>query len=109
MHIGLNLKSYGSLCVRYSAYFPLFSVIDAFKWFWMASLHKISRYVGLSPVSILDLAFFISIDSHAWNVVAMLGLVLPTATWICYISYRNGYPGLLVLLPLLNPWLIVRM
>ena len=40
MHIGINLKSYGSLCVRYSAYFPLFSVTDAFKWFWMASLRK---------------------------------------------------------------------
>ena len=40
IHIGLNLMSYVSLCVRCSAYFPLFSVIDAFKWFWMASLHK---------------------------------------------------------------------
>ena len=40
MHSGLNLKSRGSLCVRCSTYFRLFSVIDAFKWFWMASLHK---------------------------------------------------------------------
>ena len=39
----------------------------------------------------------------------MSGLVLLVATWNCWISYRNGYVGLLVLhlLPLLNPWLIV--
>ena len=35
----------------------------------------------------------------------MSGLVLLVATWNCWISYRNGYIGLLVLhlLPLLNP------
>ena len=35
----------------------------------------------------------------------MSGLVLLVATWNCWISYRNGYAGLLVLhlLPLLNP------
>ena len=39
----------------------------------------------------------------------MPGLVLLVATWNCWISYRNGYVGLLVLhlLPLWNPWLIV--
>ena len=43
--------------------------------------------------------------------VVMFGLVLLVATWNCWISYRNGYVGLLVLhlLPLLNPWLIVEM
>ena len=48
---------------------------------------------------------------HVWNTVAMSGLVLLVATWNCWISYRNGYVGLLVLLwlPLLNPWLIVEM
>ena len=41
----------------------------------------------------------------------MSGLVLLVATWNCWISYRNGYVGLLVLhlLPLLSPWLIVEM
>ena len=41
---------------------------------------------------------------HVWA-------VLLVATWNCWISYRNGYVGLLVLhfLPLLNPWLIVEM
>ena len=40
----------------------------------------------------------------------MSGLVLLVATWNCWISYRNGYVGLLVLhlLRLLNPWLIVE-
>ena len=39
-HAGLlyKLNSYNQ--VRYLAIFLLFSVIDAFKWFWMASLHK---------------------------------------------------------------------
>ena len=43
---------------------------------------------------------------HVWNTVVMSGLVLLVATWNCWISYRNGYIGLLVLhlLPLLNPW-----
>ena len=43
--------------------------------------------------------------------VVMSGLVLLVATWNCWISYKNGYAGLLVLhlLPLLNPWLIVEM
>ena len=38
-------------------------------------------------------------------------LVLLVATWNCWISYKNGYPGLFVLhlLPLSNPWLIVEM
>ena len=46
--------------------------------------------------------------SHVWNTVFMSGLVLLVATWNCWISYKNGYAGLLVLhlLPLLNPWLM---
>ena len=49
--------------------------------------------------------------SYVWNTVVMSGLVLLVATWNCWISYKNGYTGLLALrsLPLLNPWLIVRM
>ena len=49
--------------------------------------------------------------SHVWNTAVMFGLVLLVATWNCWISYRNGYVGLLVLhlLPLLNPWHIVEM
>ena len=48
--------------------------------------------------------------SHLWNTVVMSGLVLPVATWNCLISNKNRYAGLLVLLflPLLNPWLIVK-
>ena len=43
--------------------------------------------------------------------VVMSELVLLIAIWNCWISYKNGYAGLLVLhlLPLLNPWLIIRM
>ena len=48
--------------------------------------------------------------SHTWNTVVMYRLVLVTATCNCWISYKEGYAGLLVLhlLPLLNPWLIIR-
>ena len=40
----------------------------------------------------------------------MSGLVLLVTTWNCWITYKNGYAGLLVLhfLPLLNPLLIVQ-
>ena len=39
------------------------------------------------------------------------GLVLLVAPWDCWISYKNGYAGLLALhlLPLLNPCVIVEM
>ena len=49
--------------------------------------------------------------NYVWNTVVMSGLLLLVATWNCWISYRNGYAGLLVLhlLPLLNPCLIVEM
>ena len=48
---------------------------------------------------------------HAWSAVAMSGLVLLVATWNFWISYKNGYAGLLILhwLLLLNPWFIVEM
>ena len=47
----------------------------------------------------------------AWNTFVMSGLMRLVATWICWINYKNGYAGLLVLhsLFLLNPWLIVEM
>ena len=49
--------------------------------------------------------------NYAWNTVVMSGLVLLVATWNCQISCENGYAELLVLhlVPLLNPWLIVKM
>ena len=47
---------------------------------------------------------------HVWNAVVMSGLVLLVTTCNCWITYKNGYAGLLVLhfLPLLNPLLIVQ-
>ena len=58
--------------------------------------------------------FCISINQpygHAWNTIIMSRLVFLVATWNCWISYKNGYTGLLVIhfLPLLNPWLNVEM
>ena len=48
--------------------------------------------------------------THAWDTVVTSGLVPLVPTWNCYISYKNRYAGLSVLhlLPLLNPWLIVK-
>ena len=45
-----------------------------------------------------------------WNAFAMTRLVLLVATWNCWISYKNGYAGLLALhlLPPLKHWLIVK-
>ena len=48
---------------------------------------------------------------HVWNTVVMSGLVLLVVTWICWISYKSRYTGLLVLhlLLCLNPWLSIKM
>ena len=48
---------------------------------------------------------------HVWNTVVMSGLLLLVSTWICRMSYKNGYAGRLFLhfLPLLNHWLIGEM
>ena len=43
---------------------------------------------------------FISMNlpsGHVLNTVVMSGLVLLVVTWNCWISYKNGYAGLLVL------------
>ena len=85
------------------------------KWDWDSYIISIAK---TAPKKIGALIRFlrllcISINlpySHAWNTVVMSGLVLLVATWNCWINYKNGYAGLLVLhLPLLNPWLIVEM
>ena len=46
-----------------------------------------------------------------WNTVVISWLVRLVATWNCYINYKNVYVGLwvLYLLPVLNPWLIIKM
>ena len=48
---------------------------------------------------------------RAWDTVVVSGVVLLVATWNCQISCENGYAELSVLhlVPLLNPWLILKM
>ena len=48
---------------------------------------------------------------HAWNTVVMYGMVLLVVTLNCWMSYKNGFTGPLVLhlLPLSNPSPIVKM
>ena len=68
------------------------------------------KMLGLTFSSKLDWGSYIV--SIAFKIVSLSLLHwLLVATWNCWISYRNGYVGLLVLhlLPLLNPWHIVEM
>ena len=96
--------------------FSFFSKLD---WgFYIRSIPKTtSKKIGalvcsmkfLSPE--VTLCLYKSTICFAWNTIVMFGLALLAATWKCYISYKNGYRGVLVLhvLPLLNPWLINEM
>ena len=63
----------------------------------------------LSPELVLYL--YKSTIRPCMNTVVMSGLVLLVPPWNCWISCKNGYAGLLVLLLLLllNPWLIFEM
>ena len=74
---------------------------------------KIGALISSMKLFLLRLLFiYINLPyGHVRNTTAMSGLVLPIATLNCYISYKNGYAGLLVLhmLPFLNPWFIVEM
>ena len=42
------------------------------------------------------LFIFINLYGLAQNAIVMSGQALLGATWICQVSYRNGYVGLLV-------------
>ena len=66
------------------------------------SMNFLSPAVALHPINLRYV--------QVWNTVVMSGLVVLAATWDCWISYKNGYAGLLVLhlMPLLNLWLIVE-
>ena len=70
------------------------------------SLYEVSFSCGCS----LSLSIYHT-TMHARDTVVTSGLVLLVATWNCWISYKNGYAGLLVLhlLPLLNPLLVIKM
>ena len=67
------------------------------------SMNFLSPAVALHPINLRYV--------QVWNTVVMSGLVVLAATWDCWISYKNGYAGLLVLhlMPLLNLWLISKM
>ena len=88
---------------------------------WIGALSSIAKTASKEIRALIGSMKFISLSlpcisinlpcSYVWNTVVMSGLVLLVATWNCWISYKNGYTGLLALrlLPLLNPWLIVKM
>ena len=64
----------------------------------------------LANLSILSLEKYSFPELSSFSVV-FSGLVILAVTWNCYISYKNRFVGWLVLhlLPLLNPWVIVKM
>ena len=109
------------VCTCKKVYFKMLGLSFSSKLDWgsyIASIAKtVSKKIGALIRSMKFLSpevVFISINLRnglAWDTVFMSRRVLLVATWICYISYRNGYLGLLVqhLLPLLNPWVIVEM
>ena len=87
---------------------------------WGSYIIPIARIASKKIGALICSSFFllrlfcISINlpyTHAWNTVAMSGLTVLVTIWNYETSYRNGYAGLLVLhlLPLLNPWPIVKM
>lgn len=62
---------------------------------------KIGTFMYFRRFFLLRLCIFIVNPSFslAWNIVVMIGLVFPTATWICYmINYKDSCVRLLVLI-----------
>ena len=82
--------------------FPLLLKMSPWRlqpWFlWMQPvipIHPCSLWIFFLP-RLLCISVNILYD-HGWNIVVMSGLVLLSDTWNYWISYRNGYAGLLVL------------
>ena len=110
--MGLFLRKYHLL--RCWGWLSLVNRTGAFKWSPLLKLppRKLQPWFVLWSLILLRL-LYISINlpyAHVKNTVVMSGLVPLVATWSCWVSYKNGYARLLVLhlLPLLNPWLIVK-
>ena len=78
---------------------------------WIGTL-TLSLLLKIPPIPLRLLYIFKNLPyGLAWNFIVISGLMLLVVTWICWISYKNGYARLLVLHSplLLNPWLIVEM
>ena len=109
----IDVKMDGSALEEKSS-FKMLELTFSSKLDWGIYIISIAKTASKKTGAFLLRLFCISINllyGHAWNTVFMSGLVLLIATWNYWISYKNGYAGLLVLhlLPLLNPWLIVEM
>ena len=119
LNIAKILKLSCKLACKYSLVLSLPSrkigVSDCLQENWNLPLHprKLEPWFLLWSFFLLRLLYsFINLPySLAWNTVAMSGLVPLVATWEFLISHKNRYIGLLVqhLLPLLNPWVILKM
>ena len=123
-----NLKNSGALYVKMdgtlmkSYLWRCYDCLSPVNWISVLTLSLLLKLLlkkirGLNffyEVSFSRSCAFISINlssGFAWSTVTMPRLVLLIATWICWISCRNGYVWLLVLLLLLllQPWFIFRM
>ena len=90
-----------------------FPVIDAFKWFCMVSLHKLSSSLFLDYIHVNDVVMMLSA-----TLLSMLMIILSTLSMIRYrINKSNGllvsmlenlnlfcFTGLLILVPMMWKW-----
>ena len=76
----------------------------------ICSMNHVFFNVVLKVVLFLYKPALLPCCSTRFNIVVMPGPTLPFTTCICWISYKNGYKGLLVLLLLrfFNPWFIFK-
>ena len=111
----VDLKMDGSVLVEKSS-FKMLGLTLSSKLDWGSYIISIaksaSKKIGVLIRSMKLLCISINLPYvHARNTIFTSGLVPLVATWNCWISYKNGYAGLLVLhlLRLLDPWLIIEM
>ena len=114
----IDVKMDGSVLEEKTS-FKMLGLTFSSKLDWGSYIVSIAKTASKKIGALIRSSFFllrllcISINlsyGYVWNTAVMSGLVLLVATWNCWISYRNGYVGLLVLhlLSLLNLWLIIE-
>ena len=108
----IGLKMDGIVLEEKSS-FKMLEMTFSSKLDWESYIIFITKTASKKNCALIHSVKFLSLEValYLYKSVIMSGLVRLVATWDCWISYKNGYTGLLVLhlLPLLNPWLIVEM
>ena len=116
-----NVKMYGSVLPEKSS-FKILGLTFSSKLDWGSYIISIAKTTPKNIGALIRSMKFLSPEvtlyfykstigpCMVWNTAVISGLVPLVATWKWWISYKNGYAGLLVLhlLPLLNLRLIVK-